>query len=103
MGDRERPSRAAAAQSALRRHDAGVLALLRCRRRPPELAAVGTAELRQGRPDANHARRARRAGGAVPKRRDVVMRSQSDSFDVIARALDAAETPEADALFVSTD
>ena len=31
------------------------------------------------------------------------MRSQADSFDVIARALDAASADEADALFVSTD
>jgi len=31
------------------------------------------------------------------------MRSQADSFDVIARALDAANADEADALFVSTD
>ena len=31
------------------------------------------------------------------------MRSQSDSFDILERALDAAQADEADALFVSTD
>ena len=52
-------------------HDAGVLALLRRRRRSRELADLGPAELRQRRSDADDARGARRAG-EVPGCGDVL-------------------------------
>ncbi|PYQ48257.1 MAG: hypothetical protein DMF59_16530, partial [Acidobacteria bacterium] len=97
LGNRPRASRPASPQSGLRRHDAGFLAVVRCGRRSRQLADLGRAELRQRRSDADDARGARRAGGAISKCGDVL------KFDVIDRALEAAGGDEADANFISSD